>query len=42
MSTKSELQPQEAVRNVMVRLCEAWERGDSEAYAALFSEDAQM
>jgi uncharacterized protein (TIGR02246 family) len=41
MSTKSELQPQDAVRNVMVRLCEAWERGDSEAYAALFSEDAQ-
>jgi uncharacterized protein (TIGR02246 family) len=29
------------VRDVMVRLCEAWERGDGEAYAALFSEDAQ-
>lgn len=29
------------VQNVVLRLCEAWERGDGEAYAALFSEDAQ-
>jgi uncharacterized protein (TIGR02246 family) len=41
MSTKSELQSEEAVRDVMVRLREAWERGDGQAYAALFSEDAQ-
>jgi uncharacterized protein (TIGR02246 family) len=30
-----------AVREVLQRLCEAWERGDGEAYGALFSEDAQ-
>ncbi|MFC5862787.1 SgcJ/EcaC family oxidoreductase [Acidicapsa dinghuensis] len=31
----------QAVRDTMQHLCEAWEAGDGKAYAALFSEDAQ-
>lgn len=31
----------EAVQEVMVRLRDAWQRGDGKAYAELFSEDAQ-
>jgi uncharacterized protein (TIGR02246 family) len=41
MLTESKPRPEDAVRDVMVRLCEAWERGDGDAYAALFSEEAQ-
>jgi uncharacterized protein (TIGR02246 family) len=41
MSGKSEFEQENAVRDVMARLCEAWERGDGAAYAALFSDDAQ-
>jgi uncharacterized protein (TIGR02246 family) len=41
MSAISELQAEDAVRAVMVRLREAWECGDGEAYASLFSEEAQ-
>ena len=37
----SERSANEAVQDVMVRLRDAWERGDGEAYATLFSEDAQ-
>src|ERR1700689_458888 len=42
MSAISELQAEDAVRDVMIRLREAWDRGDVEAYASLFSEDAQF
>src|ERR1700683_3073991 len=42
MSAISAIQPEDAVRDVMVRLREAWDRGDVEAYASLFSEDAQF
>jgi uncharacterized protein (TIGR02246 family) len=41
MSAISELPAEDAVRAVMARLREAWERGDGQAYASLFSEDAQ-
>jgi hypothetical protein len=41
MSAASEFQAEDAVRDVLVSLREAWERGDGGAYAALFSEDAQ-
>jgi uncharacterized protein (TIGR02246 family) len=41
MSEKSELRAEDAVADVMIRLCEAWDHGDGEAYASLFSEDAQ-
>jgi uncharacterized protein (TIGR02246 family) len=41
MGTLSEPRAEDAVRDVMVRLREAWERGDGDAYASLFSEDAQ-
>jgi uncharacterized protein (TIGR02246 family) len=41
MSATSELPAEDAVRDVMARLREAWERGDGEAYGSLFSEDAQ-
>jgi uncharacterized protein (TIGR02246 family) len=41
MSAVSEPQAEDAVRDVLVYLREAWERGDGEAYASLFSEDAQ-
>jgi uncharacterized protein (TIGR02246 family) len=42
MSAISALQPEDAVRDVMIRLRDAWDRGDVEAYASLFSEDAQF
>jgi len=41
MSGEAELRTEEDVRAVMVGLREAWERGDGEAYAASFSEEAQ-
>src|SRR5580698_7171185 len=41
MSAIAELPAEDAVRAVMARLREAWERGDGQAYASLFSEDAQ-
>lgn len=41
MNAETETQTEDAVRAVMVRLREAWERGDGEAYASLFSEEAQ-
>jgi uncharacterized protein (TIGR02246 family) len=41
MSAITEIQAEDAVRDLMVRLREAWERGDGEAYASLFSEEAQ-
>ena len=41
MKATSELQVFDAVDNLMLRLREAWNSGDGEAYAAIFSEDAQ-
>jgi uncharacterized protein (TIGR02246 family) len=41
MSQQTEIAAEDAVRAVMVGLREAWEHGDGEAYASLFSEDAQ-
>lgn len=41
MSTISDPQVEHAVREVLLRLSEAWERGDGKAYASLFSDDAQ-
>ncbi len=32
---------EDAVRGLLLRLRDAWERGDAEAYASVFSEDAQ-
>lgn len=41
MNAISEPQAFDAVDNLMIRLREAWNNGDGEAYAAVFSEDAQ-
>ena len=41
MCEKTELRPEDAARDLMIRLCEAWEHGDGKAYASLFSDDAQ-
>jgi uncharacterized protein (TIGR02246 family) len=41
MLTEAKPRPEDAVRDLMISLCEAWERGDGAAYAALFSEEAQ-
>ncbi len=41
MSATSEFQADDAVRDVLLRLRDAWERGDGEAYAAVFADDAQ-
>jgi len=41
MTSKVNFQAEDAARSVMARLCETWERGNGEAYAELFAEDAQ-
>ncbi len=41
MNAGTETRTEDAVRAVMIRLREAWECGDGEAYASLFSEEAQ-
>ena len=41
MSTISEARAEDAVREVLIRLRDAWDRGDGEAYASVFSDDAQ-
>lgn len=41
MKAETEIQAEDAARALMVRLCEAWERGDGEAYASSFSDEAQ-
>jgi uncharacterized protein (TIGR02246 family) len=41
MNTISDLAAEDAVRGLLLRLREAWESGDGEAYASVFSEDAQ-
>jgi uncharacterized protein (TIGR02246 family) len=42
MIKNSEPQAEDAVRDVLIRVREAWEHGDGEAYASLFSHDAQF
>jgi uncharacterized protein (TIGR02246 family) len=37
----TELQAEQAVQDLLLKLREAWDRGDGEAYAAVFSDDAQ-
>ena len=41
MSTTSELPAEDAARELLLRLREAWESGDGKAYASVFSEDSQ-
>jgi uncharacterized protein (TIGR02246 family) len=42
MIQNSEREAEYAVRDVLIRVCDAWEHGDAEAYASFFSEDAQF
>jgi uncharacterized protein (TIGR02246 family) len=42
MIQDSKRQAEDAVRDVLLRVREAWERGDGGAYASFFSDDAQF
>jgi uncharacterized protein (TIGR02246 family) len=42
MIETTERQAEDAVRDVLIRVCDAWEHGDGKAYASFFSEDAQF